>query len=57
MLFLSNIGSQFLSDQKVLSVTTKDTAELNVKHVRHNVITTKSMKMALANLCTCRFVY
>ena len=33
MLFLSNIGSQFLSDQKVLSVTTKDTAELNVKHV------------------------
>ena len=42
-------SSQFLSHQKI-SVTTKDTAELNVKHVKHNVITTKSIKMALANL-------
>ena len=36
-----------------ISVTTKDTAELNVKHVKHNVITTKSIKMALANLILC----
>ena len=50
------LGSQFLSHQKI-SVTTKDTAELNVKHVKHNVITTKSIKMALVNICTCRFVY
>ena len=48
-------GSQFLLHQKI-SGTTKDTAEFNVKHVKHNVITTKSIKMALANLCTCRFV-
>ena len=50
--FLSIFGSQFLSHKKILSasVTTEDTAELNVKHVKHNVITTKSIKMALANL-------
>ena len=52
ILFLSIFGSQFLSHQKI-SVTTKDTAEFNVKHVQHNVITTKSIKMALANRCTC----
>ena len=39
-----------------ISATTEHTTELNVKHVKHNVITTKSIKMALANLCTCRFV-
>ena len=50
ILFLSIFySSQFLSHQKT-SVTTKDTAELNLKHVKHNVITTKSIKMALANL-------
>ena len=54
--YLSIFGSQFLSHQKILSVTTEDTAELNEKHVKHKVITTKSIKMALANLCTCRFV-
>ena len=37
----------------VLFASTKDTAELNVKHVKHNVITTKSIKIVLANLCTC----
>ena len=47
--FLSIFNSQFLSHLKI-SVTTKDTAELNVKHVKHNVISTKSIKMALANL-------
>ena len=49
------VSFEFLLHQKI-SVTTKDTAELNVKHVKHTVITTKSIKMALANLCTCRFV-
>ena len=56
IVFLSIFSSQFLSHQKI-SVTTKDTAELNVKHVKHNVITTKSIKIALVNICTCRFVY
>ena len=56
VLFLSIFGSQFLSHHNI-SVTTKHTAELTVKHVKHNVITTKSIKMALVNLCTCRFVY
>ena len=55
ILFVSIFWSQFLSHQKI-SVTTEDTAELIIKHVKHNVITTKSIKMALANLCTCRFV-
>ena len=41
--------SHFLSHQKI-SVTTKDTAELNVKHDKPNVITTKSIKMAPENL-------
>ena len=52
------VSFEFLLHQKI-SVTTKDTAELNVKHVtvKHNVITTKSIKMALVNICTCRFVY
>ena len=50
IIFLSIFySSQFLLHQKI-SVTTKDTAELNVKNVKHNVITTKSIKMALANL-------
>ena len=49
ILFVSIFGSPFLSHQKI-SVTNKDTAELNVKHVKHNVITTKSIKMALENL-------
>ena len=49
IVFLSIFSSQFLSHQKI-SVTTKDTAELNVKHVKHNVISTKSIKMALSNL-------
>ena len=52
ILFSFIFGSQFLSHQKI-SVLTKDTAELNVKPVKHNVITTKSIKMALGNLCTC----
>ena len=56
ILFFSIFGSQVLSHQKI-SVTTKDTAELNVKHVKHNVNTTKSIKMALVNICTCRFGY
>ena len=57
IVFLSIFSSQFLSHQKI-SVTTKDTAELNVKHVKHNVITTKSIKIALViYICTCRFVY
>ena len=43
--FLSIFGSRFLSHQKILSVTTKDTAELNLKHVKLNVITTQSIKM------------
>ena len=37
ILFVSIFGSQFLSHQKI-SVTTKDTAESNVKHIKHNVI-------------------
>ena len=45
IVFLSIFRRQFLSHQKILSVTTKDTAELNVKHVKHNVITTKPIKM------------
>ena len=51
ILFVYIFGSQFLWHQKI-SVTTEETAELNVKlkHVKHNVITTKSIKMALANL-------
>ena len=49
ILFVIIFGSQFLWHQKI-SVTTEDTAELNVKQVKHNVITTKSIKMALANL-------
>ena len=49
IVFLSIFSSQFLSHQKI-SVTTKDTAELNVKHVKHNVISAKSIKMALSNL-------
>ena len=54
--YLSLVDSfEFLLHQKI-SVTTKDTAELNVKLVKHTVITTKSINMALANLCTCRFV-
>ena len=47
--FVSIFGSHFLSHQKI-SVTSKDTAELNVKHVKPNVITTKSIKMAHENL-------
>ena len=43
------VSFEFLLHQKI-SVTTKDTAELNVKHVKHNVISTKSIKMALSNL-------
>ena len=38
ILFFSIFGSRFLWHQKI-SVTTKDTAEFNVKHVKHNVIT------------------
>ena len=38
ILFLSIFRSQFLSHQKI-SVATKDTAELNLKHVKQNVIT------------------
>ena len=54
--FLFIFCSQFYRFKKILSVTTEETAELNVKHVKPNVITTKSIKMAIANLCTCRFV-
>ena len=37
ILFVSIFGSQFLSHQQI-SVTTEDTAELNVKHVKYNII-------------------
>ena len=41
--FLSIFGSQFLSHQKI-SVSTKDTAELNVKHVKYNVKHVKTQR-------------
>ena len=56
ILFLFVLGSQLGRHQKI-SVTTKDTAELNEKYIKHNVITTKSIKMALANLCTCMYSF
>ena len=46
ILSVSIFGSQFLSYHYYIktSVSTKDSAELNITHVKHNEITTKSKK-------------